>query len=94
MWAGPEPAQAGSPAPPHRFTGRSVSSSFRMDLPSMSVGMSRPAMSRMVGARSMLRTMWGFLGAGRVGTHPLDTGSRLLGRGAAGGGGFEALALL
>lgn len=47
---------------PHRFTGRSVSSSLRMDFPSISAGMSRPAMSRMVGARSMLRTMWGFLG--------------------------------
>lgn len=33
-----------------------------MDFPSMSAGMSSPAISSMVGARSMLRTMWGFLG--------------------------------
>lgn len=46
---------------PHRFTGRSMSNSLRIDFPSMSAGMSRPAMSRMVGAKSMLRTMWGFL---------------------------------
>lgn len=61
----------GTPAPtpsPHRFAGRSVSSSLRMDFPSISEGMSSPAMSRMVGARSMLRTMWGFLReAGREG---------------------------
>ena len=58
-----------APAPsPHRFAGRSVSRSLRMDFPSISEGMSSPAMSRMVGARSMLRTMWGFLReAGREG---------------------------
>lgn len=33
-----------------------------MDLPSMSGGISSPAMSRMVGARSMFSTMWGLLG--------------------------------
>lgn len=40
---------------------RSCSSSLRMDFPSMSGGVSRPAMWRMVGARSMFSTMWGFL---------------------------------
>lgn len=43
------------------LTGLSESSSFRMDLPSMSGGMSKPAISRIVGARSMFNTMWGFL---------------------------------
>lgn len=63
-WGGPDapPPRTCPASPPHRFTGRSMSSSLRMDFPSMSEGMSRPAMSRMVGARSMLRTMWGFLG--------------------------------
>jgi hypothetical protein len=76
--------------PPHRFTGRSVSSSLRMDFPSMSAGMSRPAISRMVGARSMLRTMCGFLGTGRA-AHGYPNGSAWssLGRGAAGHGGGD-----
>lgn len=39
------------------LTGLSVSSSLRMDLPSISAGMSIPAMSSSVGARSMLSTM-------------------------------------
>lgn len=43
--------------PSHRFIGRSESSNLRMDFPSMSAGMSSPAISSMVGARSMLRTM-------------------------------------
>lgn len=41
----------------HLLTGLSVSSSFRMDLPSISAGMSIPAMSRRVGAKSMFNTM-------------------------------------
>lgn len=71
VWGKPAPL-----SPPHRFMGLSVSSSFRMDFPSISEGMSSPAMSRMVGARSMLRTMWGFLG---------EAGRLSLRRGAAGG---------
>lgn len=43
------------------LTGRSVASSFKMDLPSISAGMSRPAMSSRVGARSTFKTMWGLL---------------------------------
>lgn len=43
------------------FTGLSESRSFRMDLPSISDGISNPAISRIVGARSMFNTMWGFL---------------------------------
>lgn len=46
---------------PHLFIMRSVSRSLRMDLPSMSGGTSIPAMSRMVGAKSMFNTMWGLL---------------------------------
>lgn len=39
----------------------SCSRSFRTDLPSISEGVSRPAISRMVGARSMFKTIWLFL---------------------------------
>lgn len=39
------------------LTGLSFSNSLRMDLPSMSKGISTPAMSSKVGARSMFRTM-------------------------------------
>lgn len=39
----------------------SCSSSLRMDFPSMSGGVSSPAMWRIVGARSMFSTRWGFL---------------------------------
>lgn len=39
----------------------SCSSSLRMDFPSMSGGVSNPAMWRIVGARSMFSTRWGFL---------------------------------
>lgn len=39
------------------FTGLSESRSFRMDLPSISDGISNPAISRIVGARSMFNTM-------------------------------------
>lgn len=58
-----------------------------MDFPSISEGMSRPAMSRMVGARSMLRTMWGFLGErGKTGLgHPGSGAKASLGRRVAGG---------
>lgn len=45
----------------HLFIGRSVASSLRMDLPSISAGISTPAISSKVGARSMFNTMWGFL---------------------------------
>lgn len=41
----------------HLLAGLSVSNTVRTDLPSMSGGGSRPAMSRMVGARSMFSTM-------------------------------------
>lgn len=60
---------------------------MRMDFPSISEGMSSPAMSRMVGARSMLRTMWGFLReAWRAGLSHLGSDDPAsLGRGAAGG---------
>jgi len=39
----------------------SCSNSLRMDFPSMSGGVSSPAMWRIVGARSMFSTKWGFL---------------------------------
>lgn len=45
----------------YRLTGRSVSSSLRTDLPSISAGISIPAMSSRVGAKSMFNTMCGFL---------------------------------
>lgn len=45
----------------HLFTGLSASSSFRIDFPSISAGISTPAMSSRVGARSIFRTMWGLL---------------------------------
>lgn len=43
------------------LAGLSVSSRVSIDFPSMSGGASRPAMSRMVGARSMFSTTWGLL---------------------------------
>ena len=45
----------------HLLPGFSWSRSLRTDLPSMSGGASSPAMSRMVGARSMFRTICGTL---------------------------------
>jgi len=45
----------------HLFMTRSVSRSLRTDLPSMSGGTSIPAISRMVGAKSMFNTMCGLL---------------------------------
>lgn len=41
----------------HLLTGLSASSSLRMDLPSISAGISIPAMSSRVGAKSMFNTM-------------------------------------
>lgn len=41
----------------HLLTGLSVSSNLRIDLPSISAGMSIPAMSNRVGAKSMFRTI-------------------------------------
>lgn len=76
-------------SPPHRFTGRSVSSNLRMDFPSISEGMSRPAMSRMVGARSMLRTMWGFLGEAGRADLALSGGAQPPSLGGAEAGGME-----
>lgn len=48
------------------FTGLSESSSLRMDLPSISGGISNPAISRIVGARSIFNTIWGFLKKNRT----------------------------
>lgn len=45
----------------HLLTGLSVSSSLRIDLPSISAGISIPAMSSRVGAKSMFKTMCGLL---------------------------------
>jgi len=39
------------------FTGLSESRSFRIDLPSISEGISNPAISRIVGARSIFNTI-------------------------------------
>lgn len=41
----------------HLFPGLSRSRSFRTDLPSISGGVSSPAISRIVGARSIFRTI-------------------------------------
>lgn len=53
----------------HLLAGLSVSSRVSIDFPSMSGGVSRPAMSRMVGARSMLRTICGLLIRTHARTH-------------------------
>lgn len=51
----------------HLFPGLSKSRSFRTDLPSISGGVSSPAISRIVGARSIFRTIWGTLQINRKG---------------------------
>lgn len=51
----------------HLFPGLSKSRSFRTDLPSISGGVSSPAISRIVGARSIFRTIWGTLWIKRKG---------------------------
>lgn len=54
----------------YRLTGRSVSSSLRTDLPSISAGISIPAMSSTVGAKSIFNTMCGFLQSGETVVNP------------------------